>query len=306
VRGVQESGWLFWVIVCLALLIGMRVLMRQKPGLSEIISSYILYPFLIVHNKVVKPYSTWHSKQRAAESLEHCIGKIANERDQLQANVIAMKAELDYLEAIKELIVFKERYHIQDAIVTQIIAKHFSDDSHYFLVDAGQKRGVVRDMIALFNNCLLGRVVEVYPLYSKVVAITDKGCNIAVYCAQTKTVGIHEGKNNLQASTLKFVSHLKEIKEGDYLLSSGEGLIFPRGFGVGRIVSFESDNLFYTIKVKPLVDLNEIEYCSLCHRGLDDKVETAIADSWQEAIKAAPNLVPEKSMVLGDGQESTQ
>lgn len=276
--------------------------MRQKPGLSEVISSYLMYPFLAVHHKIIAPYTKWRSEKHATESLEKCIETIAHERDQLQANVIAMQAELDYLEAIKELVVFKERYHVQDAIITQIITKHFGDDGHYFLVDAGQNQGVTSDMIAVHNNCLLGRVVEVYPLYSKVLAITDKRCDIAVYCSQTKTEGIYEGDNNLQSSSLKFVSHLKEIMVGDYLLSSGEGHVFPRGFGVGRVCSYENDNLLYQIKVKPFVDLNEVEFCSLWHRGLDEKVETAIADSLQEVIKVQNSI--EKEASLSDNQLS--
>ncbi len=283
----QSKSWIFWAVVCIMFLIGVRFLLGRKPGLPETISSYVIYPFLAIHHQIIEPYTKWKAHKRAIGSLEHCIEQIANDRDQLQSYVIAMKAELDYLEAIKELLVFKERYHIQDAIITQVISKHFSSDGHYFLVDAGQRQGVTHDMIAVYNNCLLGRVVEVYPQYSKVVAITDKSCDIAVYCSETKTAGIHEGSNDSCSSSLKFVSHLKEIKEGDYLLSSGEGMVFPRGFGVGRICSYESDNLLYRIKVKPLVDLRDVEYCSLLHRGLDEKIETAVADSWQGLIKEA-------------------
>ena len=36
-------------------------------------------------------------------------------------------------------------------------------------------------MIAVFKDCFLGRVVEVYPWYSKVLLITDPGCKVAVY-----------------------------------------------------------------------------------------------------------------------------
>jgi len=298
----QSRSWLFWIIICIILLCGVRFLLQRKPGITETVSSYAIYPFLTFHHKLIKPFTDWRARNHATEMLEQCIEKVANERDQLQANLLTLKAELDYVNEIKELLIFNERYHVRDAIITQIIAKHFSDDGHYFLIDAGRKQGVTPDMIALYNNCLLGRVVEVYPRYSKVMAVTDKQCNIAVYCAETKTVGIHEGQNDLQASTLKFVSHLKEIKEGDYLLSSGEGLVFPRGFGVGRIVSFEHDNLFYRIKVKPLVELDDVAYCSLWHRGLDDKVETAVADSWRERIKEAEHSLLEGSAQPADAQ----
>ena len=47
------------------------------------------------------------------------------------------------------------------------------------------------------------------------------------------------------------------------VLSSGEGMIFPKGFGLGRIKDIEHDGYTARVAVTPLVDLKTIDYCCL-------------------------------------------
>lgn len=304
-RQDRQSGIFFWILVVGGLLLATRLIMQQSPGMAERVCSYAVYPFLVAQHRLVEPVKRWRSERRVMDDLAHCVGALSKERDELLETVIQLKAELNYLDEIKELVAFKERYHAREAVITQIIAKHFADDGHYFLIDAGEEQGIKRDMIAIYHNCLIGRVHEVYPLYSKVVAITDKSCKIAAYCAQTKTEGIHEGRNSVEATALKFVSHLKGIAAGDYLLSSGEGGVFPRGFAVGRIDALEPNGLFYEVNVKPLVDLRALHYCSIWCRQIEGESELSVVNgSWTPipenhktvAAAVAPEPVPASSV----------
>ena len=68
-------------------------------------------------------------------------------------------------------------------------------------------------MIAVFKDCLVGRVVEVYPYYSKVILITDPTCKVAAICTSTNVKGIHEGMLSLTTTKLSFVNHLEEVKK---------------------------------------------------------------------------------------------
>lgn len=273
----RKHGLFFWLLVMVAIVGGTRFLL-QSPGFVERCCSYAMYPFLVAQRKIIQPYKEWRSKQRVTNDLAHCVDTLSGEREELLKEVIELKAELNYLDEIKELLSFKERYHEDQAVISQIIAKHFADDGHYFLIDVGERQGIKVNMIVVYHHCLIGRVQEVYPLYSKVVAISDKSCKVAAYCAKTKTEGIHEGANDLDATALKFVSHLKEIAEGDYLLSSGEGLVFPRGFALGRIAAIERHELFCDVKVKPLVDLREIKYCTVWQGGIAGEDELNVVD----------------------------
>jgi rod shape-determining protein MreC len=134
-------------------------------------------------------------------------------------------------------------------------------------IDRGASKGVQPNMVALYKNCLIGRVSEVYPSYSKVLLITDKTCKIAALCGTTKSSGIHEGLNKKDYCTLNYVSHLCTLEEGELVISSGEGLVFPQGFGLGKIKSFTRKGLFYDVVIEPLVDLKNIEYVYIIQKG---------------------------------------
>jgi len=63
-----------------------------------------------------------------------------------------------------------------------------SENAQFILVDGGSRQGVKKDMVALHNNCLIGRVDDVYPWYCKICLITDPACKVAAYCAKTGAV----------------------------------------------------------------------------------------------------------------------
>lgn len=178
----------------------------------------------------------------------------------LQMQNVRLRAALAYMDKVKDLDAFNERYQ-KKGHIAQVLARNLSDEAHYFLVDAGAQKGVTKDMVVLHQNNLIGKVTEVYPWYSKICLITDRTCKVAAYCTQSKAQGIHEGRNDEHNSSLNFVSHLAEVRDGDLVLSSGEGLIFPEGFAVGRVASCSTDGLYKHIAVTPGCDLREIDYC---------------------------------------------
>lgn len=263
----RKRGLLFWLLLAASVTIVFRIWYMRSPGMLEKFSSYAVYPFLTLHRKCVEPVANWMTRRRTMSELEETLSHVMAERDQLMAESIELRSELRYSADIKEL--EESNKALSDSVVctAQIIAKNFSHVSHYLLIDAGQTKGVMKDMVVVYKHCLVGKVVEVYPWYSKVVAITDRNCKVSACCLQTKTMGMHEGKNSLKATQINYVSHLESIEVGDYLVSSGEGLVFPRGLGLGQIVSCAQDGLYHVIEVKPLIDLAALNYCTVIQRG---------------------------------------
>lgn len=266
----KRRGFLFWLVIGVVIAIAVRVWCMRTPGMLEKYSSYAVYPFIALHHTLVNPFVQYMVKHRTVAELEQLLAQAQAERDELMAESIELRSELRYNADIKELKEADKSYTDAVLCTAQIIAKNFSKDSHYMLIDAGASKDVTKDMVVTYKKCLIGKVSEVYPWYSKVILITDRSCKVAVQCANQKTTGIHEGKNDLGATFLNYVSHLEPIEVGDYLISSGEGLVFPRGLGVGQIVSCTQNGLYHVIEVKPLIDLQKISYCTVIQRGKID------------------------------------
>jgi rod shape-determining protein MreC len=275
----KKRGLLFWLLIGLVIVIVVRIWYTRKPGMLEKYSSYAVYPFFALHRVLVDPIVQSMARHRTVSELEKSLAQLQAERDELMAESIELRSELRYNADIKELKEADKSYADAVLCTAQVIAKNFSKDSHYMLIDAGISKGVEKDMVVVYKKCLIGKVSEVYPWYSKVILITDRTCKVAVQCANQKTTGIHEGKNDIGSTQLDYVSHLEPIEIGDYLISSGEGLVFPRGLGVGQIISCTQSGLYHVVEVKPLLDLQKIIYCSIIQRGKMDLLNTSTSGS---------------------------
>ncbi len=259
------SLWIIGIaLFSLAIHRGIRV---AQPSIWEYTSAYITYPFLRVSSAIITPITQWFYERDLARNLLARHKQLLDDYTDLRQEYIRFRAAHDIQDDAQELIDFNKECNENPGHIAQIMMRHIADQSQYYLVDAGAHHGIEPDMVALYKDCLVGRVTHVYPYYCKVVLITDAHCKIAAYCSETKATGIHEGLNNINATTLRHVSHLATMQEGDLVLSSGEGLIFPRGFAIGTIESCSHDRLLYSITVKPLLDFNTLQYCTLMRRG---------------------------------------
>lgn len=256
-----------WVIgIVLFSLAVHRGIIVAQPSMWERVSSYITYPFMRISSAVIIPIQQWFYERAVMRELLERHTALRQEYGDLRGAYIRCRAVEGIQEDTQDLISYNETAE-HKGLIAQIMMRHFSDQAHYYLVDAGSEQGIEPDMFALYKDCLVGRVTHVYPYYCKVTLITDQMCKVAAYCAETKSSGIHEGINAAHVTTLRHVSHLSTVQENDLVLSSGEGLIFPRGYALGTVSSYAHDGLLYTIRVQPLLDFNTLQYCVLARRG---------------------------------------
>lgn len=240
-----------------------------RTGVIEQAVSYATYPVLLFQHHVIRPIHKWFEKRSVMHEIFDNYQTLYKDRGHLLAENIKLKALLNYQKSLHELLDFKQRYRTDYAIAAQVLLKHFDDAHHFYFIDKGSRHTIAQDMMVVYKNCLVGRIVEVYPWYSKVLLITDHTCKIPALCASTGARGIYQGLNKLDKTHLEFVSHLETIKKGDMILSHGEGLVFPKGFALGCIASAEKDGLHYQITVRPLIDLKEIEQCYIIQKGAE-------------------------------------
>lgn len=216
----------------------------------------IIYPILVIPQNIIKMAKQYFD----IGNMDGLLESYKKENESLKSELVIVQTKLDFIEKTKELIDFSRRYR-QKKILAQIIFKNLDNLNNFYLLDHGYLDGIEIDMVIIYKNCLVGKIVEVNKYWSKAVLVTDRSCKISALCSKTKIQGIHEGTNSIGSTKLKLVDHLKKITNGDLVISSGEGLIFPKGFGLGTIEKYELDGLTYKITVKPLINFKELEYC---------------------------------------------
>ena len=235
------------------------------------VASCAAYPVIVFQGSCLTPLKRLLYERVSRRELHDQIAVLTDERDALRAEAIALHAAQQHTKFVDDVRSFQGRYDQSGACFARILERHLPDNrEHYFLVNAGSWHGIKPDMIAVHHSTLLGRVTEVYPWYSKVCAVTDHSCKVSVRGAVSGVCAVHAGCNHEQEGQLAYVSHLTPMADGELLLSSGQGRVFPEGFGVGRVSEVESDGLYQRVVVSTLPELRNIEACALLSR---EKIE---------------------------------
>ncbi len=232
--------------------------------------SLLAYPFLLMQHTISPFIYNKLSQGLAPNELTEKYTRLLHEREELIKQAIEFATLQDRLQGVQELQDFKKRYSTSFYVMSDVILRNFSPQEHFFLVDAGSNRSIEKDMVAVYKNCLIGRVTQVYPYYSRITLITDPRCKISAFCPRTHFQGIHQGSARLNLTQVTAAGD-NELKKGDLIVSSGEGLVFPKGFGLGKVCEIERENFNYIVTLNPLIDLQKIPYCLLVAKGAEYK-----------------------------------
>ncbi len=248
--------------------LGYKILFLHH-GAFERVTASITYPFIITSAYTVDMIESignyFHSYQTLA--CEH--KRLKEKYNELLESVTITLGTQQYMEETDDLRDFKKRYQLSSSILGKIIVKRLSSQEQIILINKGSAHGIASDMIALYKLQIIGRVIEVYDYYCKVLLITDKRCKVASYTNTTQAHGIIEGKNDISTCNMSLVNHLQPIGRNDFVFSSGEGRIFPEGFCLGIISDYEKkpEDLYYLITIKPMVDIEELTHCLLTNNA---------------------------------------
>ncbi|KKQ49015.1 MAG: Cell shape-determining protein MreC [candidate division TM6 bacterium GW2011_GWF2_38_10] len=241
-------------------------------GIWENVASTMTKPFITGAHGITKIITSWQEKKQSYKKLLRQYEQLKIDHDTMRMINIELASLVHYDTMSKELCEFKERYATHTMKLAKILVKNITDTEHYFLLDKGSKDGIQKNMVALYKHQILGKISEVYPAYSKVLLITDQNCKVAAYTQQTNAQGIVRGQNNKNRCNMGYVSHLYDVVDNDLVISSGQGLIFPEGFCLGKVQFHElkEKSLYHEIEVEPLIDLTKIDHCLITHNAITD------------------------------------
>ncbi|WP_199618542.1 rod shape-determining protein MreC [Paenibacillus alkalitolerans] len=180
----------------------------------------------------------------------------------LQAQNERLKEALEFTERQKNADNYK--YHIAEVIGV-------SPDPYNSTVkiNLGERDGMKTDMAVVTVDGLIGRIVRVTPFTSNVQLITDlngvegtKAISATVKDSETDSFGMIESydkENGLLVMT-KIDPGDKQLGEGDTVITSGLGELFPHGLVIGTVVSRDVGQfgLTYNAMVKPAAQFTKL------------------------------------------------
>jgi rod shape-determining protein MreC len=130
-------------------------------------------------------------------------------------------------------------------------------------LDVGSAAGIRRNMPVITPVGIVGRVTEVGYNWCKVTTIAEAQSAVGAFIERTDDVGIAEGSFDLSFEGLCSLNYLPadaSVEEGDRVLSSGYGSVYPRGLVIGYVEEVGVNPYTRTpdVKVRCAVDFSSL------------------------------------------------
>ncbi len=186
------------------------------------------------------------------------------DNERLRAESLILNAKLQkYIELraenvrLRELMNSAERLN-DTVVVAEVVAVASDPNRHQLVVDKGSRDGAFVGQPVIDATGLLGQIIEVGILQSRVLLITDSAHALPVRVSRNGLRAIAEGTGLIDELTLTHVAATTDIQVGDLLVSSGLGGRFPGGYPVGEVtdVSIDPGQPFAEVRARPMAQLD--------------------------------------------------
>ena len=190
---------------------------------------------------------------KIAESVQavRSFGDLADQKRVLEAELVRLRNEVLTLQALeKENIDLRQQLMYADRsertlVPSEVLARDVSGWWQTIRLGKGYLHGVRTDQAVITPEGLVGKVVDNSPTTADVLLISDPSCRVAVQITRTGTFGILSGRGPGVRSDARcrmdYLNRNVQIREGDEVVTSGLGGVFPQGLLVGYVGSVERD-----------------------------------------------------------------
>ncbi len=153
---------------------------------------------------------------------------------------------------------------IQTSNEQVLIAEILSVDLHPFkqliTINKGKRHGVFDGQPLIAAKGIIGQVVEVYPMHSTALLISDPNHALLAESNRTNLRALLVGSGKTDRVELKNVSLSADIRVGDLLHTSGLDGRYPPNYPIAEVTKITNrpGEAFLYVEARPLADLDTI------------------------------------------------
>ena len=239
-------------------------LQSDANGISSSVSTVVSPLQKIVYNinsrvkETVDFFLNFSEVKLENEQLKQKNAELANE-------LIEYESLKDEVERLREALNFTESRSNYNYVGVNIIGYSGSSLSDGYIIDKGSNDGIAKNMVVVSYKGLVGKVTKVSSNFAVVQSILNENIAVAVMDQQTRdATGVLQGLSDKKDTNMTVVYNLpidSDVKEGDIIITSGLGKIYPKEIPVGTVVSVHEDNVnvMKSAVVEPFVNFNKLE-----------------------------------------------
>jgi rod shape-determining protein MreC len=119
-------------------------------------------------------------------------------------------------------------------LAARVIGNTTDPDGQTVIVDRGAADGVQKGMAVIKPEGIVGKVIGVFPHAADVLLVTDPTFAAGVVSQSNRAYGTLKGLGQ-SAVMVDYVQNEETVEPGEWFLTSGDDLIFPRGIPAGQV-----------------------------------------------------------------------
>jgi rod shape-determining protein MreC len=164
----------------------------------------------------------------------------------------AIMHENRQLKALLEL-----RQHSRDTVaVGRIVGSSFNSPRRFAILSAGASDGIREGMPVRSPDGLIGRIVDVGQLASRVLLVSDRTSIVPALLLRSNIPVIAQGRGDGTVEVRPLEVGRNPFRTGDLIITSGTGGLYPPLVPVGRVIKLKDDGANAT----PLADPSKTRF----------------------------------------------
>lgn len=226
-------------------------------------------PLLVTVNAPIRAVADYARAVSGLASLQEENARLMEENAKLREwyqRALVLKSENESLQTLLNI-----KLPPQNRFVTaRIIADSGNAYAHSVLVLAGAADGVEKGQAVLSGDGLLGRIIEAGGVTSRVLLLSDINARVPVMIEGSNIRAMVAGNGG----PLPLLAHLPPDlapKEGQRVITSGHGGLFPYGLPVGTVVKNGNGGW----AVRPFADVDRAAHVRIVSAASDPRLRTA-------------------------------
>ena len=149
-------------------------------------------------------------------------------------------------------------------VPARVVGESLSNFQLTVEIDRGADDGIAEDMPVVTGSGLVGRVIQVSDDRAVVLLLSDLESFVGVRLAESGEIVIAEGAGRGQDLTLDVVGSKAPIREGEAVVTSGRGDVFPPEVPIGEVSSVRDvEGSQRRVTVSLATDLDKLQFVSV-------------------------------------------
>jgi rod shape-determining protein MreC len=171
----------------------------------------------------------------------------------------------------------------------RVVGREPAARAPFLVIEPGDPKDIRDDMPAVSDRGLVGKVVNSGPKYFQVATIFDPDSRVSAIVARSLVLGIFRTDRG-QRCILDRVSLRSDVREGDTVLTSGYGQVFPSGLMLGTVERIRVDKrqLTMNIEISPSLDLNRTSQMFIITGGINPPLPSLAPAKAPDSLASRP------------------